>query len=71
MTMDNRPMADGDAVRPSRDSTVAPAGSPSPSAPTAAATGLPAAVAADGFDFAIEEIAPTDRLKEGFTGQER
>lgn len=23
------------------------------------------------FDFAIEEIAPTERLKEGFTGQER
>jgi hypothetical protein len=24
-----------------------------------------------GFDFAVEEIAPTERLKEGFTGQER
>lgn len=23
------------------------------------------------FDFAIEEIAPNERLKEGFTGQER
>ncbi len=23
------------------------------------------------FDFAIEEIAPTQTLKEGFTGQER
>ncbi len=24
-----------------------------------------------GLDFAIEEIAPTEQLKEGFTGQER
>ncbi|MBL8841454.1 MAG: hypothetical protein JNL90_07995 [Planctomycetes bacterium] len=39
--------------------------------------GLPAAAAAPpppvdgGLDFAIEEIAPTEQLKEGFTGQER
>ena len=69
MTMDNRPTADGNAAQPSRDATVAPAGTQSSSTSTAAATGLPAPV--DGFDFSIEEIAPTDRLKEGFTGQER
>jgi hypothetical protein len=66
-------------ARPEQERTMSEKEQPRQNAPDATKSGAPRPEEKAGakntagaeFDFAIEEIAPNERLKEGFTGQER